>query len=281
MRMTRTTERVTGSVRRKLVPAPGSLCTTTEPPASCTIDCTTFRPTPRPETALTDSRVLKPGRKRNSSNSASESPAAVSRETSPRVTTRSRSSSELDAASVVLHRDHQPPVLMARMDAQSRLGSLALRHSLSRRLNAVVDGVGDQVRDRRFQPLQNVAIDARTLAQHLKPHLLAQLARGITHQPRRSPDALGERPQTPGQNAAVKVLGGALVGARDLVELRDVHSQGQSLAIDLPQRRRSRCGRRLRVLKNLQCACDGMTPALELHTITCQRPRGHQGLGGH
>ena len=77
------------------MPLPGRLAIRTEPRTDCTMLWTTSRPTPRPEISVTCSLVEKPGRKRNSSSSASPSRWATAALVSPRSTTlvrrRSRS----------------------------------------------------------------------------------------------------------------------------------------------------------------------------------------------
>ena len=75
--------RVSGSFRRNVVPCPGRVSTLIEAFSRCSTLCTTSIPTPRPETSVTCSAVLKPGRKMKSRVSASVRRAASSGVVSP------------------------------------------------------------------------------------------------------------------------------------------------------------------------------------------------------
>jgi len=62
--------RVSGKLKIKRVPIPGSLSIDTLPFNSLTVSCTTFIPTPRPEISVTFSEVEKPGIKIKLANSS-------------------------------------------------------------------------------------------------------------------------------------------------------------------------------------------------------------------
>jgi len=85
-----TMARVRGKVRRKVVPCPASLSTTTDPPSCLTLVCTTSRPTPRPDTPVTRSTVDRPGRKMSEMAWSSSSWEASSSDSRPRLTAARR-----------------------------------------------------------------------------------------------------------------------------------------------------------------------------------------------
>ncbi len=81
-----TTASDSGSRMRNVVPRPALVRTSTSPPSRLTCDRTTSRPTPRPDTSLTCSRVENPGENIRSTSSSSERDRAWSSEISPRRT---------------------------------------------------------------------------------------------------------------------------------------------------------------------------------------------------
>ena len=85
------TDNEIGNSSENRVACPGFERIRTTPPTVLAMSCTTSSPTPRPEISVTASLVEKPGRKRNSSSSASFKRAAISAEASPLRMTFSRS----------------------------------------------------------------------------------------------------------------------------------------------------------------------------------------------
>ena len=132
------TETVIGNWRMNRVPLPGRLATRTEPRTACTMLCTTSRPTPRPETAVTCSLVEKPGRNRKSSSSASPSRRAIAAVVSPRSTTLARSRSRLDATAVVAQDDLEHPRAMASLQADGAHRGFAGSSAILGHFEAVV-----------------------------------------------------------------------------------------------------------------------------------------------
>ena len=103
---------------------------------------------------------------------------------------------------------------MARVNAKHGFGRLALCRALGRRLDPVIDGVGDQVGDGRFQPVEDVAIDARRFSQNFKPHLLAQFASGVANQAGHALNPFRERTQPAREHRSIETLNCDLIAAR-------------------------------------------------------------------
>jgi hypothetical protein len=71
-----------------------------------------------------------------------------------------------------------------RLESDNALLWLAGGTPASRRLNAVVTSIAQQVRERRFEPGQDVAVDLGALADDLEPDLLAELAGEVANRAR-------------------------------------------------------------------------------------------------
>ena len=129
---------------------------------------------------------------------------------------------DVDAAAVVGERDLEHPGAVPGLEpdrADRRLaGGLAFR----RRLEAVVEGVADQVRERRLELVEDVAVDARLLAADLESHLLAEGAGDVADQPRKAADAVGQRPHPAHDHLVVQTVRQVLVAAGEALEVLDV-----------------------------------------------------------
>ena len=88
--------------------------------------------------------------------------------------------------------------------------------------DAVIDGVAQQMAERRVELLENVAIDLRAFADDLEPHPLAEIARDVADHAREGADAIGEWPHADHQRLiveAVREARGLVIGCLELVEL--------------------------------------------------------------
>lgn len=128
------------------------------PPTRATVSRTTSRPTPRPETSVTLLVVVKPGRNMNSSNSASLIRPAISAVAWRRLDDGLANALDVDAAAVIGHRDGQHAGSMTHLDAYDAFRGLAGGGTSVGHLQPVIDGVAQQVRQRRFELFQDVAI---------------------------------------------------------------------------------------------------------------------------
>ena len=110
------------------------------------------------------------------------------------------------AGAIVGDRDEQHSGTMPGFQLDHPLGRLSRAAALLRRFAAVIDRVSQQVRQRRFQALQDVAVHLRVLAGDFQPRLLAQRARQIAHHARKSRNAIPKRPHPGPQHFQVKTV---------------------------------------------------------------------------
>ena len=169
----------------------------TLPPTLRMVSCTTSSPTPRPENSVTTLAVVKPGRNRNSSSSASLILRTTSALFRPRSTIFRRSLSRSTPPPSSRDRDLQHAGPVAGLQPDRAGGRLARARANLGRLDPVIDRVADQVRERRFELLQDVAIDLGLLAVDDEPRLLAQ-------RPAMSRTSRG-RPWTPSPNGRIRL----------------------------------------------------------------------------
>ena len=113
---------------------------------------------------------------------------------------------EIDAAAIVGHDDLERAGAVARLDPHQALRRLARRLARLRRLDAVIDGVAQQMAERRVELGQNVAVHLRRAADDLELHPPAERAGEIAHHARQALDAVGERPHAAGQRFLVEPM---------------------------------------------------------------------------
>ena len=63
-----------------------------------------------------------------------------------------------------------------------------------RQLDAMIDGIAQQMRQRRIELFENVAVDLGMLARQLQMYVLAKRAPKIAHHARIAGNAIGQRP---------------------------------------------------------------------------------------
>jgi hypothetical protein len=128
---------------------------------------------------------------------------------------------QVNAAAVVGNRDgqHAGPVL--HLDADQPRLRFAGRPPPGRGLDAVIDGVLQQVRQRGLQLLEDVPIDLRGLADDFQADRLAEAARQLPHHARKVLGAVRERPHAADNDLVIQARI-EVFGLRDVVlELAD------------------------------------------------------------
>ena len=109
------------------------------------------------------------------------------------------------------------------------------------RLDRVVQGVADQVVERGFELVEDVAVDPGVLAPDLEADLLAQLPGDLADHPGEPADPLRHRPHPAGQDLVMEPAGEVLAAPGVVVEGVDLAVQ----VVDAPGRLRPRPGQQL------------------------------------
>ena len=91
----------------------------------------------------------------------------------------------------------------------------------------MIHGVAQQVRQRTFQSLQDVAVHLGVLADDFEAHLLAQGAGQVAHHARKAADAIAEGAHARAQHFQIHALGKVSRAAVEHIQL--LHSLGQEL----------------------------------------------------
>ena len=177
---------VSGSLTCTVVPAPISVSTVTLPPIRSMFVLTTSMPTPRPLTSVTFSAVEKPGRKISPRASRSFIVRACSGESSPRAT----------AFCLSLAASMPPPsslmeilTLPAWWKARSTTVALAGLPAACRccgDLDAVIDGIAHEVRERVADGLDDRLVEFHFRPFDLQFALLAQLGAQVANDARKA-----------------------------------------------------------------------------------------------
>ena len=187
------------------MPRPRSDLSEIRPPISWILLRTTSMPTPRPEISEIVSAVENPGAMMRLLISSSVSVA--SGPISPRSRAFLSTRSELiPAPSSRISMTIRPPRCSAReMDRPLLL--LAGRQPVGRRLDAVVDRVADDMRQRIAEPLDDRAVDLGRLAGHLEPDPLGGLGRELAHEPRHALEHRADRLRAHRHHAVLQLAG--------------------------------------------------------------------------
>ena len=166
-----------GRRTRKAVLFPGVLWTSTTPPRLSRFVRTTSKPTPRPETLVTSSRVENPGWKIRSTTARRLREAARSAVSCPQAATFSRmTSGSMPRPSSSTARMISPDCSRGQFEAP--VPRLAGRQAVGRGLQPVVDGVADQVRERIGERVQHAPIQLQLASANREGDLLAELPGG-------------------------------------------------------------------------------------------------------
>ena len=95
---------------------------------------------------------------------------------------------------------------MAGVERKRAFFGLAAREAHRGRFDAVVDRVAQHVAERRFEQIENVAVDLSRFADQLPAHLLAERARDVAHHARETAGAVAEGAHPALQCGVVKLL---------------------------------------------------------------------------
>ncbi|MCY1228560.1 hypothetical protein D9M72_408830 [compost metagenome] len=130
---------------------------------------------------------------------------------------------QVDACAVVENLDDQAARIVARLQRDAALRRLALRRAHLGRFDAVVHRVAQQVRQRRVQCFQDVAVHLRAGADQLQVHRLAERAPEVAHHARVAGQRVRQRAHARGQRAVIEPARqsrGAVIVLFELVQPR-------------------------------------------------------------
>ncbi len=176
--------KVSGILRRHVVPRPATDSTSTVPPIASILVRTTSMPTPRPETLVTAAAVENPGRKSSWSSSAWDIWSTSARVRRPLLDGLRGHRVGVDALAVVDHLDDHLAARVVGTQPEETLSRLAGRDPVGRRLDPVIDRVADQVRQRVLDRLEQAAVELGVAADHVEAHLPAARRSEVAHHPR-------------------------------------------------------------------------------------------------
>ena len=140
---------------------------------------------------------------------------------SPRSTTLARSRVQVNAAAVISKDDLQHARSMARLQADGPDRRLAGRAAVVRHFETMVQGIADQMVERRFESIEDVAVDAGGLTDDLEPRLLAKLTSQVTDQARKAAYTIGQWPHPAGQHFVMQPAGNVLTNTSKLLDRLD------------------------------------------------------------
>ena len=108
--------------------------------------------------------------------------------------------------------------MMAGAQQHTAFLRLALAQALGGWLDAVVDGIAQQVGQRRFQALQHVAVDLGVLTFDVQAHLFAQRAAEVAQHAGLATQHIGEGTHARGQGQVIELLGALTTMPDEVVE---------------------------------------------------------------
>ena len=111
---------------------------------------------------------------------------------------------QVDAAAVVGDGDEQHPGAVPRFHGDRAGRRFVRRAAHAGHLQPVIDRVADQVRQRRFELLQDVAVHLGAVADDDQPRLLAERPGHVADEPREAVGAVAERAHAAGDDLAVQ-----------------------------------------------------------------------------
>ncbi len=120
---------------------------------------------------------------------------------------------QVDPPAVVGDGDHQHPRPVGRLQPEGSGFGLPRRGPGLGGLDAVIQGVAQQVAQGGFQLLQDVPVHLGGLAHDIEPDLFPQLPGQVPHHPRKGLDAVGEGPHPDADNLVVKAVREVFRGA--------------------------------------------------------------------
>src|SRR5581483_10396722 len=215
---------VSGSVTVNVVPAPGSVVTATVPWSDSTVTLTASSPTPR---QLGDPAG---GGEARPEDEVETGGGGLLAGHEPELDAPPADGRDVDAGAVVGHLQHQGVALLPGPDADRAHGRLPGRGPSGRVLEAVVDGVADEVGQRSGDPLQHRPVDLGALADQLQAGLPAGGGGGVAHEAGQAGQGDADRHHAQPPDAVVE-LGGDVLQAADVVA-----PGGPGLGGPLPER---------------------------------------------
>jgi hypothetical protein len=126
---------------------------------------------------------------------------------------------DVDAAAVVGERDVEHACTVTGLQPDHADRWLARGLAVVRRLEPMVEGVADQVGERRLELVEDVTVDAGLLATHLESHLLAEGAGDVTDESRKAADAVGERPHAAHDHLVMEAIREVFVAPCEALEI--------------------------------------------------------------
>ena len=126
---------------------------------------------------------------------------------------------EIDAPAIIAHAQVQESGVMPGLEFKETLGVFAGGLALLGRFQSMIEGVAQEMRQRRFQSFQDFPVHAGGLARDFKADLLVQLPCQIAHHPRESQHPVGKGAHPAGNSLAIKALGQIGRPAREEIHL--------------------------------------------------------------
>ena len=111
---------------------------------------------------------------------------------------------KVDPPSVVAEHDLEHPRAVAGFQPDRARRVLAHGFALIGSFQPMIERIADQMIERRFETVQNVAIDPGRLTHHLELRLLAKLTSHIADQARKAADAVGQGPHSAGEHLVMQ-----------------------------------------------------------------------------
>ena len=71
----------------------------------------------------------------------------------------------------------------------------------------MIDGIAEQVGQRRFQPIEDVPIDLRVFTNDFEPHFLAERTGQVAHHSRKALSAIGKGTHARAQDLEIQAVG--------------------------------------------------------------------------
>ena len=113
---------------------------------------------------------------------------------------------QIDAPAVIRDDDLEGTGAVTRLQTYDTLRGLAGRAAFLERLNPMVNGVAQEMAQRRVELDQNVAVHLGGLADDIQSHLLPQRAAQVAHHARKCLNAITERPHAAGERLVVQAV---------------------------------------------------------------------------
>ena len=134
---------------------------------------------------------------------------------------------DVDPAAVIGERDVEHAGAVAGLEPDRADRRLVGGLPVGGRLQPMVEGVADEMRKRRLEFVEDVAIDAGLFAAYFPANLLAEGAGDVADEPRETADAVGQRPHAAHDHLLMEAAGEILVSPRETLEVVDLSHEGR------------------------------------------------------